>query len=173
MKDAGYWIERLGLEEHPEGGYYRETYRAAGLIAQPSLPAGVGGPRSFSTTIYYLLPGNDFSAFHRIRSDELWHHYAGSALTVHVLEPAGRYRQERVGPDPDAGEAFQAVVAAGCWFGATVDEATSYALVGCTVAPGFDFQDFEVGRREELLRLFPSHRAIIERLSRDGSRSSR
>lgn len=142
------WIEKLQLAKHPEGGYYRETYRAMSEVATPA------GKRSASTAIYFLLPAGEVSRLHRIKSDEVWHFYAGSALTVHVL---GEASVELSIANP------QAVVRAGKWFGATV--AREYALVGCTVAPGFDFQDFEMGDRATLLRQFPQHRQVIERLT--------
>lgn len=164
-RDARYWIEKLGLERHPEGGYYRQTYRACEEVGQQALPARFSGPRVFSTAIYFLLEGKEFSALHRLRSDEVWHFYSGAQLTVHRIDPAGDYSSVRLGNDPGDGEEFQAVVRAGCWFGAEVVSRESYALVGCTVAPGFDFEDFEMGKRLELLRAFPEHRRIIERLT--------
>jgi len=164
--DARYWIEKLGLERHPEGGYFRETYRSEEAIPPRGLPERFAGPRSVATAIYFLLGDGDFSALHRIASDELWHFYGGAPLTLHVIEPQGDYAQIKLGADPEKGQAFQAVVSAGCWFGATLDEPQSYALVGCTVAPGFDFADFEMGRREELLLRYPLQRDIILKLTR-------
>jgi predicted cupin superfamily sugar epimerase len=163
-REAGYWIAKLGLIEHPEGGYYRETYRSPLLL--DTLPADFSGPRSASTAIYFLLCGDEFSALHRIRSDELWHFYVGGSLTIHCIYPEGLYSEMRLGPDSERGEVFQAVVRAGCWFGATLRAAGTWALVGCTVAPGFDFRDFELAVREELIRRYPQHRVIIQRLTR-------
>ncbi|WP_027892208.1 cupin domain-containing protein [Calidithermus chliarophilus] len=154
---AEYWIKRLGLQPHPEGGYYTETYRAA-----QTLPDG----RPVATEIYFLLEHDNFSALHRLNSDETWHFYTGDGLTVHLIEPGGAYRTLNLGPDPTQGQTFQGVVPAGCWFGATVDAPGGYALVGCTVAPAFDFADFELAEREALSRLYPQHRALIERLTR-------
>jgi hypothetical protein len=166
MKDARYWIERLGLQRHPEGGYYRETYRAREGIAGEHLPARFGGDRPFSTAIYFLLPGGEISVLHRIKQDEVWHFHEGSALVIHVIDPQGECSEIRLGPDPDRGETLQAVLPAGRLFGAFVSDARLYALVGCTVAPGFDFADLEIPTRGELLWRFPRHRAIIERLTR-------
>jgi predicted cupin superfamily sugar epimerase len=160
------WIDRLHLQPHPEGGYFRETYRDPLILPHSALP-GHGGDRSASTAIYFLLAGDQFSAFHRIRSDELWHFYAGSTLIVHVITPDGEYRQIRLGSSADQGEHFQAVVPAGCWFGSSLLDPNKYALVGCTVAPGFDFADFEMAKRDELIAHYPQHRAIIERLTRN------
>lgn len=163
-RDASYWIERLGLARHPEGGFFRETYRAQGTIA--AVPAARGGPRSFSTAIYYLLPADDVSRLHRLRSDELFHFYLGSPLTVHLLDEREGYRRISLGREVEEGQALQAAVAAGVWFGATVDRPGSFALVGCTVAPGFDFADFEQARRQELVARFPEQREVVERLTR-------
>jgi predicted cupin superfamily sugar epimerase len=166
MFDAGYWITHLGLVRHPEGGYFRETYRSQESIAGATLPVRFGGARSFATSIYFLLAGDDFSALHRIRSDELWHFHTGSSLTVHMIAPGGEYEELRLGSDPARGEAFQGVVTAGTWFGATVADPESYALVSCTVAPGFDFADFEMGERADLVRTYPDLRGVIEGLTR-------
>lgn len=158
-------IASLRLERHPEGGWYRETYRATESVPSSALPARFGGERAFGTAIYYLLTGGDFSALHRIKSDELWHFYAGSGLTIHQISPAGEYRRIKLGADHANGETFQAMVAAGSWFGAEVSVAGGYALVGCTVAPGFDFRDFEIADRNYLLKTYPAHGKIICRLT--------
>jgi uncharacterized protein len=160
------WIDHLRLEPHPEGGFYRETYRAALTLPQSALP-GHGGARAASTAIYFLLAGDQFSAFHRIRSDEVWHFYAGSSLAVHVITPEGEYQQHLLGSDPANGEHVQAVVPTGCWFGSSLRQMDTYALVGCTVAPGFDFADFEMAKRDDLTAQYPQHRGIIERLTRE------
>ncbi len=165
-KSAQYWIDKLNLIPHPEGGYYRETYRAQLSIPHDALPPGFTGPRLVSTAIYFLLEGHNFSAFHRLRSDELWHFYAGSPITVRVIEPEGSLSQIQLGGDPEAGEALQASVKAGRWFASCLQDADSFALTGCTVAPGFDFADFELGKRSELIGLYPQHRKLIERLTR-------
>jgi uncharacterized protein len=167
QQTAEYWIDKLGLEPHPEGGYFRQTYRSEVAIAREALPAGFGGSRPVSTAIYFLLAGENFSAFHRLRSDEVWHFYAGAPLEVHVIEEGGGYSKILLGRDAEAGEGFQAVVKAGCWFGSRVRDGKSWALVGCTVSPGFDFQDFEMAKRDELVRLCPQHREVIERLTRE------
>lgn len=132
MTDAAVWIEKLELQPHPEGGFYRETYRGPDTIKPCCLADGYDGPRSVSTAIYFLLDGEQVSRFHRLRSDELWHHYAGCALDLHVIRPGGAYERERVGRDVLAGEAPQAVISAGAWFGATLSDRRSFALLGCT-----------------------------------------
>ena len=161
-----YWIDKLKLEPHPEGGYYRQTYKSELLIPRGSLPDH-SGPRAASTAIYFLIEGKNFSAFHRLRSDEMWHFYAGSPLLVHVIDRVGSYSSFLLGNDPDAGQLFQAVVPAGHWFGSHVADWTSWTLVGCTVAPGFDFADFELARREQMVAEYPQHRQRIERLTRE------
>ena len=161
---ATYWINHLRLNRHPEGGWFAETYRATETIPADALPARFDGARSFCTAIHFLLEQGDFSALHRLKSDEMWHFYAGSPLTVHIITPAGELREIRLGRTPEQGECFQAVVPAGCWFGAVTTG--KYSLVGCTVAPGFDFSDFEMAEQTTLTALFPQHAALITRMTR-------
>ena len=163
---ARYWIEKLKLEPHPEGGYFRQTYRSELVIPASILPPAFGGARAASTAIYFLLESKNFSALHRLRSDEMWHFYAGSALRVHVIDPGGEYNLISLGTDPNADHTPQAVVRAGCWFGSHVGDWKSWALVGCTVAPGFDFLDFELAKRADLRASFPQHGEIIRKLTR-------
>lgn len=160
------WIEKLNLARHPEGGYYVRTYFAREWIEKEHLPHRYGGSRPFSTAIYYLIPGDEFSAFHRIQSDEIWHFYHGSPLTLHIITPDGRLAQKVLGRDMEHGESFQIVVEAGCWFAATVHDASSYSLVGCTVAPGFSYDDYELARCEDLTAQYPQHAELIRRLTR-------
>lgn len=157
--DSSFWIRRLGLKGHPEGGYFKETYRAELEIEFSGL-----GRRTAATAIYYLLKYGQFSAFHRIKSDEVWHFYAGSPLAIHIIDGNGHYDKIILGKRK--GQFPQSVVKAGCWFAAASEKACSYSLVGCTVAPGFDFRDWEAGRREELLKLYSKHRKIIEKFTR-------
>ena len=159
-RDASFWIDTLKLERHPEGGYYRETYRAPGEVPLER------GRRSFSTAIYYLLTSDDVSRLHRLQSDELIHYYLGSTFTLHLLDESHGHRRISLGREPDEGQVLQAVLPAGVWFGATIERPGGFALVGCTVAPGFDFADFDQASREEMLALFPQHREIVERLTR-------
>jgi hypothetical protein len=166
MTAAQNWRESLELRRHPEGGWFRETYRSEELITRTALPSRFGGDRTFSTAIYFLLESEDFSALHRIKQDEVFHFYDGSALTLHVIDPQGSYTTVKVGRDLARGERPQTVVRAGSVFGATVSDPGSYGLVGCTVAPGFDFADFTLPGRGELCRQFPQHRQVIERLTR-------
>lgn len=166
-KDSRYWIERLQLEPHPEGGYFRQTYRSDVVIAREGLPVGFSGARAVSTAIYFLLEEENFSAFHRLRSDEIWHFYVGKPLVVHVIDAEGKYSRILLGDDPEAGQVLQAVVRAGCWFASHVADRKGFAVVGCTVAPGFDFADFEMAKRDELVAGYPEFLPIIERLTRE------
>lgn len=160
------WIRQLDLQPHPEGGWYREVYRATELIPHAALPRRFTGDRTFSTAIYYLLGAGDFSALHRIRQDEVWHFYDGAPLAVEVIHPSGDAETLLVGRHIAASQRPMVVVPAGSWFGASVHAAEGYSLVGCTVAPGFDFADFEMADRDGLRARFPQHGERIERLTR-------
>ncbi|TKK71506.1 cupin domain-containing protein [Ilyomonas limi] len=164
--NAAYFIQHLHLQPHPEGGYFRETYRASEFIKVDALPPRFSGVRPFSTAIYYLLQQGDFSAFHRIQSDECWHFYAGDTLLIHVIEEDGKYCCIQLGSNVAAGEMFQFVVPATAWFAAGPASNNAFTLAGCTVAPGFDFSDFEIADRNTLLDTYPQHADIINRLTR-------
>ncbi|ERM82859.1 hypothetical protein P872_05270 [Rhodonellum psychrophilum GCM71 = DSM 17998] len=151
-------IETLGLQPHPEGGYFAETYRAPQWINTEN------GNRSLATSIFFLLTSENISRFHQIKSDELWFYHEGSPLTVHVLSENG-YKKLLVGPASGSGHFPQQMVPSGVIFGSTVDEPDSYSLVSCVVAPGFDFQDFKMFGEAALLELFPEEKAIIARMS--------
>lgn len=153
-------IESFGLKPHPEGGCFAESYRSKESIPRASLPVRFGGDRSFSTAIYYLLPGGEKSRLHRIASDEIWHHYMGDPLVVVEITSKGKVIETLLGSDVTAGQVPQHVVPAGRCFGARV-QGEGYAFVGCTVAPGFDFNDFEIVEREELIGLYPNARDTI------------
>lgn len=159
-------VEKLRLKPHPEGGFYAENYRSAEEIAQAALPERFGGSRTFSTAIYFLLPAGTFSAFHRIDADECWHFYEGLPLHVYVIDANGRLEVIQLGSNIGDGEVFQAVVPAGCWFASMPVGLLGYALVGCTVAPGFDFAGFELAEKEALATQFPQHKALIFDLCR-------
>jgi len=167
---AGLLIETLRLRPHPEGGFYRESYRAPESIAAGALPDRFGGDRAFSTAIYFLLRGDQVSTLHRLRCDEVWHFYVGAPLELVEITAGGRLAVTRLGPDVTAGQLPQAVVPAGRWFGARLAEPRpdAFALAGCTVAPGFDFADLEMARRDELIAAHPRHEAIIRALTRPG-----
>ncbi|AFL83487.1 hypothetical protein Belba_0840 [Belliella baltica DSM 15883] len=151
-------VAQLDLRPHPEGGFYKEIYRSDLEINTDN------GERSLMTSIYFLLTSENVSKFHQIKSDEMWFYHEGSPLTVHVIDEGGQYEKIKVGP---AGKKYkpQQMVPAGVIFGSTVDEHDSYALVSCVVAPGFDFQDFRLFNKEELLVKFPEHEEIIQILT--------
>ncbi|HXG07990.1 MAG TPA: cupin domain-containing protein [Nitrososphaera sp.] len=150
--------KRLRLEKHKEGGYFKETYRSETTIDIE----GYEGRRNIATAIYYMLARNDFSAFHRIKSDEIWHHYAGGTVTLYAIDKDGRLSKTRMGKNG----AFQVVIKAGTWFAAALESKRSYCLLGCTVSPGFDYRDWEIGKRDDLVRMYPQHRKIIERYTK-------
>jgi len=163
MVTADEVIERLGLLPHPEGGFYAETFRAEAL---PVALSGRG--RSASTAIYFLLRTQEFSALHVVSSaDEVWHHYLGDALELHCFDVAGRHRQVKLGADIVAGERPQHVVLRGELQAARVAAgAHGFALCGCTVAPGFEFEDFRMPGRAELLARLPEHAELVTALTR-------
>ncbi len=164
--DYQLFIRALNLQPHPEGGWFAEVYRSQETVEGSAMPARYGGPRCFSTSIYFLLTGRKFSAFHRLQSDEVWHFYAGSKVVVVTIDEQGKREDIILGSNLEAGERFQAVVRTGHWFGSYVPDPDSFALCGCTVAPGFDFLDFELAEQAELVGSFPQHADIIRRLTR-------
>ena len=163
---AAYWIDRLHLTRHVEGGWYGEVYRADLLFTQQQLPDSFTGTRPSSTHIYFLLEKGNFSAFHRIKSDELWHFYYGDPLTIYEIDKDGKLIEHLLGNDPSAGQSFFCCIKAGNWFGSKVNAESNYSLVGCTVSPGFDFADFEMADRSALLKEFPHYEEIITTLTR-------
>lgn len=162
MPDARDWITTLNLEPHPEGGWYKETYRAELSIPHSALPPAFGGDRAVATSIYYLLEAHDVSRFHRIQSDETWHHYAGDPVTIHM--PGNTPDQVRIGSIPGL-TTPQFTVPAGIWFGAELESDSGFALMGCTVAPGFDFSEFELADQADLCARYPRHEPLIRRLT--------
>lgn len=161
-KSANYWVEQLGMKPHPEGGFFKETYRAADSASFD----GFESPRSISTGIYFLLTSGNFSAFHRIKSDEMWHFYTGDPLSIFIIHPNGELQEIRLGLDVENGQLPQAVVPAHTWFASRVHGSGDHSMVGCTVAPGFDFNDFEMADRNTLTAQYPKHAAVITALTR-------
>ncbi|MFO0749951.1 MAG: cupin domain-containing protein [Myxococcota bacterium] len=164
--DVATLVERLGLLPHPEGGWFRETWRAGETVARDALPARFAGPRAHGTAILFLLEAGQFSALHRIASDEVWCFHLGAPLVVHVLGRDGIREDLVLGHDVGGGQRVQAVVPHGALFGARVLGDAGYALVSCTVAPGFDFADFVMPSRAELVAALPQHAALIAELTR-------
>jgi uncharacterized protein len=159
-------IQHYKLQPHPEGGWYKETYRSNGRIAANALPASFSGDRAFSTAIYFLLEEKNFSAFHRIKSDECWHFYSGDSLLIYVINSQGELDIIQLGNDITNGQLFQYVVPANCWFASRPAPGSSFCFVGCTVSPGFDFADFELADAKALSSLYPKHENIIRELCR-------
>ncbi len=158
-------ISKLDLKQHPEGGYYKEIYRSNDIIVPPE--RFEGEKRNACTSIYYMLCDDDYSAWHRIKSDEIWHFYSGSALVIYVIDENGSLSSHTLGNlTCDENAVFQVTIKANQWFAAKVIKENSYSLVGCTVSPGFDFKDFQLGDREALIKQFPSHISIIKQLTR-------
>jgi hypothetical protein len=155
-------IKRLELQPHPEGGYFKETYRSRGVLHDPLYQ----GKRNYSTAIYYLLCNGDLSAFHRIKQDEIWHYYLGATLELHLISQSGNHQVVYIGHNIIEGEVPQFVVKGGDYFAARVVENGDYSLVGCTVSPGFDFTDFDMPPANDLKRQFPQHSKIIEQMTR-------
>ena len=163
---ADYWIKHLKLQPHPEGGAYARIYTADLIIPRLSLSESFSGDRNSCTHIYYLLQENDFSAFHRIRSDELWHFYDGDTLCIYEINKQGELTKHLLGKDPENNESPFCVIKAGNWFASGLKTKTSYVLAGCTVSPGFDFAEFEMGDRIKLIKQYPQHKELIISLTR-------
>lgn len=159
--NADYWIGQLEMEEHPEGGYFKQSFKAEETISPESHP----GIRNLFTSIYFLLRSENISHFHQLKSDELWYFHAGSSLTVHIIDRSGQYRQEKLGLAIEKGERPQVLVEKGAIFGSSVDAEDTFSLVGCMVSPGFDFADFKLFSQKELLEKFPQHEGVIRRLA--------
>ena len=152
------WITLFDLQQHPEGGWFVETYRSETVIAADALPSPYLSERSAATSIYYLLKAGEKSHFHRLRSDELWFFHAGSPMRLHIIEPSGEYSEVLLGVEKR--NLPQCRILAESWFAA--EPVGEFALVGCVVAPGFEFDDFELASREDLISQFPQHASLVE-----------
>lgn len=155
-------IAKYKLLNHPEGGYYKETYRSEFTTGFENFE----GKRNYATGIYFLIEKNNFSAFHKIKSDEMWHFYSGNTLEVIEITPQGKLIITLIGNNIENNEVFQHTVKAGNWFASRVKNGGNYSFVGCTVWPGFDFNDFVLANRKDLQNQFPQHKSIIEELTR-------
>lgn len=154
------------MQLHPEGGWYKESYRSNETILGEHLPNRYTNGRNFCTAIYFLLEGDQFSSFHRIKSDEMWHFYYGFPLHIVIIDEAGSLQTITLGNRLDESDKLQYVVKAGSWFAAKPATKGNFALVGCTVAPGFDFEDFELAKSSHLSAQFPQHKKLIHQLCR-------
>ena len=159
-------IKQFEMQPHPEGGWYKQTYKSNEQVAAAALPGRFGGDRSFSTAIYFLLEKGNFSAFHRIKSDECWHFYAGGSLLIYIIEQTGELKVISLGSDHEKGQSFQYVVPANCWFASRPAPESEFCFVGCTVSPGFEFDDLELADASELSTFYPQHKPIIIELCR-------
>jgi predicted cupin superfamily sugar epimerase len=158
--DAAYWIKRMDLKRHPEGGYYKEVYRSENVV----LRQNSGEVRQACTSIYYLLQDADYSCFHRLMSDELWYFHKGTPLHIHVIDEDGNYSVHEL--SDTATGSFSVIIKAGQWFAAEIPSKTGFALVSCAVAPGFEFAEFEIAKKNELNALYPQHTALISTFTR-------
>lgn len=159
MKSADYYINELGLTAHPEGGYFKSTY-ASDLETDAN-----GKQRKMFTSIYFLLKSGEVSHLHRLKSDELWYYHGGSSLTVHVIHENGNYEEVKLGMNLDEGEVPQYLVPKNAIFGSSVMDEDTFSLVGCMVSPGFEFEDFELFTQSELLKIYPQHKEVIEKMA--------
>lgn len=166
--NASFWIQQLKLSEHIEGGWFSEVYKSELEIPGSQLPANFRNKdnRHTCTHIYFLLEKNQVSALHRIQSDELWHFYNGDPLIIYEIEKSGKLTRHLLGTDPDKGQQLFTYIKAGSWFGAVLNGNSEYALVGCTVSPGFDYADFEMAERNKILTDYPQHAEIINLLTK-------
>jgi hypothetical protein len=166
MNTAQQWIEQLSLQRHPEGGWFKEVYRSPEIILKAHLPSRYSGDRHFGTSIYFMLEGGDFSAYHRLQSDEIWFYHDGCPLWLYIIDETGNLTKILIRKNVAEGACLQYAIPAGCWFaGKPVDE-QSFTLLGCTVSPGFDFSDFELATRENLIKMHPQHSAHITQFTR-------
>jgi len=162
---AAYWIEHLQLKQHIEGGWYTEVYRSELVLQKEQLPVSFSDPRNICTHIYFLLEKNGFSAFHRIKSDELWHFYAGDPLVVYEIDRSGEMIEHLLGNETEKNQSLFCVIRKGNWFASKVVHGGEYGLAGCTVSPGFDFNDFELAEKQSLSNAFPRYADLIADLT--------
>jgi len=166
MSKAEQLIRQFDLQPHPEGGWYKQTYKSKELVEAAALPDRFAGDRVFSTAIYFLLEEGNFSAFHKIKSDECWHFYAGDQLQIYVIQTDGSLDIIQLGNDFTKGQLFQYTVPANCWFASRPATGSAFCFAGCTVAPGFEFADFEMADPSSLSVVYPQHAGIIKELCR-------
>lgn len=157
MKSAEYYINNLNMEKHIEGGYFKESFRSQDEVNKD---------KKLWSSIYFLLRTGEVSNFHRLKSDELWYYHDGEALTIYIITPEGELITKKLGKNIEKGEAPQVLVEKGCIFGSAMNN-DGYALVGCMVSPAFQYDEFELFKRDDLLELYPNHKDIIIKLTRE------
>ncbi|MCC6550669.1 MAG: cupin domain-containing protein [Ignavibacteriaceae bacterium] len=156
--DAEHYIKELALIQHPEGGFYKEIYRSLEVFT----PEDINSERNFMTSIYFLLRAGEFSAFHRLKSDEVWYYHTGASVSIYIIDNEGILKTHILGPEISKGEKLQVIFPKGSWFAAAPLAVKGFSLFGCAVSPGFQFDDFELGTRSILLQKYPQYREIIE-----------
>ncbi len=165
MQNADYWIQRLNLQKHREGGYFIRKYQSPIILVEDFLPKEYSGARYCSTAIYFLLPGSEVSVFHRLLSDEIWFFHAGSSATIHLIDSDGYFLTKKIGLNLEENEDPMVHIPANSWFAAEVNNPDEYTLVSCTVSPGFEYSDFELAKRIDLLKSYPNYTEIIQRFT--------
>ncbi len=167
MRSAQYWIEKLNMTGHPEGGFFAPAFRASEQLERKGLPDRFTANRAVVSSIYYLLPKGQFSAFHRLKSFEIWSFFEGDPLLIYVLDRRGGLVEKKLGRNVEIGESLQVAIPAGDWFAAEhPGGAAEFTLVGCVVAPGFEYEDMEIACKAELQAIYPQHIEIIEKFTR-------
>jgi predicted cupin superfamily sugar epimerase len=159
-QNARYWIDKLDLQPHPEGGYFKEVFRSQQEVRRPSSAI----TRQACTSIYYLLEGLDFSGFHRLTSDELWYYHKGVPLLIHMIGEDGSHAAFELS-DQQTGN-LSVAIKGGLWFAAEIPAGKGFTLVSCAVAPGFDFTEFEMAQKQAMIALYPLHTTLLSRLCR-------
>jgi uncharacterized protein len=165
MNNADYWIEKLQLEEHIEGGYFKETFRSQSLVKLQTKYGSEEITRAASTCIYFLLKSGQSSKFHRLTSEEIWHFYLGSPIEIYIINDSAELIKIRLGNNPELCEVLHFVIPKGCWFAAEPIEENSFSLISCFVAPGFEYQDFELGDYDKLAQSYPKYKDLIKKLT--------
>jgi uncharacterized protein len=157
-------IEKLNLQPHPEGGFFKETYRSKLTLPQKTITQ-YKEKRNMATVIYFLLKSNQKSAFHRLKTDEFWYYHQGSPLNVYIIYPDGNLQTVTLGNDFSSNQTPQLLLPSGTWFAAKCTAPQHFTLISCSVSPGFDFNDFELAERDKLVKEFPNHQQIITELT--------
>jgi predicted cupin superfamily sugar epimerase len=165
MYTADYFISKLSMDRHIEGGYYKEIYRNSFNISHEGYAYEFEGDRALSTTIYFLLEWGQVSKFHKLKFDEIWFYHYGCPMIIHMIDNNGEYKSVRLGLEIEKGEMPQVLVPANVIFGAEPSESDSFSLVSCMVSPGFDFRDFILYEEKDLCSIYPQHTEIIKKLN--------
>lgn len=163
LKDANYWIKQLKLQPHPEGGHYTETYKSQIYSSNSELNNCVTN-KHCSSLIYFLLKDNEYSAFHKLNSDEVWIYNSGGSVNIYIIDSSGKLTIEKFGSNIENGDNLQVFIPANSWFAAELINKTDYSLMSCLVSPGFEWNDFELGKSVMLELKFPKYKTLFEKL---------